>query len=260
MSSSRPIIVRTAVIAIIGVVAIVVFGPALAQWRPSVPASTVLAAADPNDPISGITVQGMGKVTISPDLATLTVAVQSQAKTAAEAQSKASGTMARVIDAVKAQGIADADIATQWISLEPQYDYNTNGTTPPRVTGYASNQGLSVKVHPIAKVGPVIDAAVGAGANQVSGINFSVADPTAATAQARTAAVADAKARATALAQAAGVSLGNPTSISEVSAPGPIPYPYAQAAPAAGRDTMTPVQPGTLEIEVDVQVTFAIAG
>jgi uncharacterized protein YggE len=249
------VLVRTALIAVIALVAIVVLAPALGLWRSGSPTNTVLAA-ETNDVVNGITVEGMGKVTISPDLATITVAVQAQAPTAAEAQAKASASMTKVIAAVKGQGVADADVATQWITLEPQYDYRNDSSTAPKLTGYLASQSLSVKVRTIANVGPIIDSAVAAGANQVSGISFSLADPTAAATQARSAAIANAKARATELAQAAGVSLGAAVSIVELSAPNPIPYDYERAAQAA--DGATPVQPGTLEIEVDVKVTFAI--
>jgi uncharacterized protein YggE len=249
------VLVRTAVIAVIALVAIVVLAPALGLWRSGSPNNTVLAA-ETNTSVNGITVEGMGRVTISPDLATITVAVQAQATTAAEAQAKASASMTKVIAAVKGQGVADADIATQWISLEPQYDYKSDGSSAPKLTGYLASQSLSVKVRAIANVGPIIDSAVAGGANQVSGISFSLADPSGAATQARSAAIANAKARATELAQAAGVSLGAAVSIVELSAPNPIPYQYERAAQAA--DGATPVQPGTLEIEVDVQVTFAI--
>jgi uncharacterized protein YggE len=116
---------------------------------------------------------------------------------------------------------------------------------------------VSVKVRDLTKVGPVIDTAVAAGANQVNGISFSVADPAAAASQAREAAIADAKARATELANAAGVALGAATMITEVSAPGPIPFDYRMAAPAADQ-AGTPILPGTTEVQVDVEVTYAI--
>jgi len=70
--------------------------------------------------------------------------------------------MARIIAAVKAKGVADADLASQWVSLQPQYDYSSSGTVPPRVIGFQANQSLSIKVHKIETSGDVIDAAVGA--------------------------------------------------------------------------------------------------
>ena len=254
MSSSRTLLGRTFVIAGVALAALVVLGPALTAWRPSGQAN---AAPEISDPIKGITVQGLGKVTIRPDLATVNVSVQVTAATAAEAQSKASAAMTNVITAVKGQGVADADLATQWISLAPQYSYDSTGTAPPKILGYQASQSLTIKVRQIERSGPVIDAAVGAGANQVNGIAFSVADPTNAAGQARTAAVADARTRAASLASAAGVTLGTAVSITELSASAPVPIPYAYDK-ALGVSPETPVQPGTTDIEVDVQVTFAI--
>lgn len=254
MSTPRTLVLRTVAISTIAVLALVVAGPTLTAWRPAGQAS----AATSTDPVKGITVQGTGKVTLTPDLATLSVGVQSQGSNAAKAQSGASAAMAKIIAAVKGKGVADADIATQWISLEPQYDYSTSGTTPPKVIGYQANQSLSIKVRKIENAGDVIDAAVGAGATQVGGISFSVSDPAGATAQARTAAITDAKARAKALADAAGVPLGTAISITEVSAPVVTPYPYVDKSVSGGVTAPTPVQVGTTEVEVDVEVTFAI--
>ena len=235
-------------------VAVLVAGPALT--RPAQTNSPSALGATDTTPVKGITVQGTGRITVSPDLATISVGVQVQALTAGKAQAQASAAMTRVISSVKGQGIADTDLTTQWISLQPQYDYPTGSSTP-RLTGYVASQSLSVKVRHIEKAGAVIDAAVAGGATQVGGISFSVADPAAASAQARSAAVADARQRATALAQAAGVTLGTVISMSEVAAPTPTPIPYAAGA-LAPESVRTPVQVGTTEVEVDVQVTFAI--
>jgi uncharacterized protein YggE len=254
MSESRRLVARTAAVASIAVLALVIIAPLVTSWRPS----GVARGATPTDPIHGITVQGTGKITLTPNLASINVGVTFQGATAAKAQGGASGAMARIIAAVKAKGVADADLASQWVSLQPQYDYTNQGTVPPRVIGFQANQSLSIKVHRIETSGDVIDAAVGAGATDIGGISFSVSDPAAATAQARTAAITDAKARARSLADAAGVSLGAAISITEVSSPSVVPYPYLDKVAAGAPSNPTPVQVGTTEVEVDVQVTFAI--
>lgn len=254
MSDTRRLVARTAAVASIAVLALVIVAPLVTSWRPS----GVARAATPTDPIHGITVEGNGKITLTPDLARINVGVTFQGATALKAQGGASAAMARIIAAVKAKGIADADLASQWVSLQPQYDYTNSGTTPPRVIGFQANQSLSIKVHKIETSGDVIDAAVGAGATDVGGISFSVSDPAAATAQARTAAITDAKARAKSLADAAGVSLGAAISITEVSSPSVTPYPYQDKAAVGAPSNPTPIQVGTTEVEVDVQVTFAI--
>jgi uncharacterized protein len=256
MSATRSVIVaRTAVVAIVAVIGLVALAPALAH----APRAAAQVSTDPSGSTSvqtGISVQGTGIVTVTPDQATLSVGVQQQAATASAAQQAASAAMNKIIAAVKAVGVADADLATQWISLQPRYDNGPTGNLPPKVSGYQANQSLQVTVRHLDKTGAVIDAAVSAGANQVGGVSFSLGDPSAATAQARAAAVADARQRARALAQAAGVTLGAPVWINEVSAPSPIPF--AAAAPAAGMAASTPIQAGTTQVEVDVQVTFAI--
>lgn len=259
MTLPRSAFGRTVLIAAIGAAVLALSALNLGAWQSIARGTTTtpIVATPSGTPVTGITVQGVGKITLKPDLATISVGIQSQASTAKAAQAAASAAMTKIIAAVKKAGVADADMTSQWVSLQPQYAYSSGGTVPPRVTGYQANQALSVKVRKIETTGAVIDAAVAAGATEIGGISFSVADPTAATALARTAAITDAKSRATALAQAAGVSLGSLISVSEVSAPAPVPY-YADARAAAG--VPTPVQVGTTDLEVDVQATFAIGG
>lgn len=258
MSLPRSTFARTVLIGAIGLAILALSALNLGAWQSIARATTttVPMTTTSGAPVTGITVQGVGKITLTPDLATISIGVQSQASTAANAQSAASAAMTKIIAAVKKAGVAEIDMKSQWVSLNPQYSYDRTGSTAPRVTGYQANQALAVKVRRIETTGAVIDAAVAAGATQVSGISFSVADPTAATAQARTAAIADAKKRATALAQAAGVSLGALITVTEVSAPAPVPYMSADLRTVAG--TATPVQVGTTDLEVDVTATYAI--
>jgi uncharacterized protein YggE len=256
MSATRSALLRMAALGTIAILGIVILVPALGG-SPRAAAQVITTGTSGGGPgPQGITVAGAGIVISTPDEATLSLGVQTQAVTAAGAQQDASAAMTKVIAAVKAAGVADADLATQWISLQPQVDYGPTGNGPSKVTGYQASQSLAVTVRHLDQTGAIIDAAVNAGANQVGGVSFSLADPSSATAKARAAAVADAKQRAQTLAQAAGVTLGAPVSISEVSAPSPIPF--AAAAPAGGAQLSTPVEAGTTQVEVDVQVTFAI--
>jgi len=214
------------------------------------------AAAEPEDaPKNSITVHGTGRITMKPDTATFSIGIEATARRAGAAMDEASSKMAAIIAALTKQGVAEADLTTTQISLNATYDYNS-GKSRPTLTGYSATQTLSVKARALAKAGSLIDVSVDAGANQVGGIEFSVDDPTDATDQARTAAVEDARRRAEALAKAAGVNLGAVISITENGAnvPPPIPYGYARDAAAAE----TPVQPGTTELTVEVDVVFAI--
>ena len=256
MSATRSALLRVAALGTVAILGIVILVPALGgSPRAAAQVITTGTSGSGTGP-QGITVAGSGIVIATPDEATLSLGVQTQAATAAAAQQDASAAMTKIIAAVKAAGLAGADLATQWISLQPQVDYGPTGNGASKVTGYQASQSLQVTVRHLDQTGAIIDAAVSAGANQVGGVSFSLADPSTATAKARAAAVADAQQRARTLAQAAGVTLGAPVSISEVSAPSPIPF--AAAAPAGGAQVSTPVQAGTTQVEVDVQVTFAI--
>src|SRR5665213_1837571 len=100
--------------------------------------------------------------------------------------------MTRVIAALKALGIADKDIQTSNVSLQPTYDYSTNAN-PPRITGYQLSNSVTVTVRDLAKLGDAIDNSLAAGATSIDGVAFRVDDQTAAEAQARQAAMAEAK-------------------------------------------------------------------
>ena len=230
--------------------------PALAgRAQPAPAGGSLLPAVNASDATAqpSITVHGTGTVTLTPDMATVVLGVQAQASTAKAAQSNASASMNAVIAAVKRHNIAAADMATVNISLGPVYDYSGNSQ---KLVGWQASQSLSVKDRNLNDTGSLIDDAVAAGANSVQGVTLSVADPSAATAQARAAAVADAKARAQGLASAAGVTLGSPIAIEETSAPSPTPV--AMAAPAAGAMASTPIVPGSFDVTVTVDITYAI--
>lgn len=203
-----------------------------------------------------ITVNGTGKVTLSPDTADLRLGVVASGRTVKAVRSQASASMAAVVAALKKLGIADKDVQTSWVSLQPTYDYNV-GSYPPKVTGYQFSNAVSVTIHDLDKVGDAIDNALAAGATTLDGITFRVADQAAAESQARTAAMTDAKAKAQALASAAGVTIAGVASISETIAPTPYPM-YYGAAQAAGKDATTPIQPGTTEISITVAVVYLI--
>ena len=226
--------------------------PALASMNRPAPAGGQVPGVVGPSATPAITVGGTGIVTLTPDMATVIVGTDARASSAKTAQANASALMNAVIAAVKKHGIAPADMATVNVSLGPVYDYS-NGTQ--KMTGYQASQSLQVKVRNLADTGSLIDDAVTAGATQVGGVSLTVADQTAATAQARTLAVADAKQKAEALAKAAGVTLGAPIAISETSSPSPVPV--AMAAGAA-KDVAMSIVPGSFEVTVDVSVSYGI--
>ena len=206
-----------------------------------------------------ISVTGTGTVTLSPDLADLRLGVSVTAGSVKVARANAAQLMTAVIAKLKALGIADADLQTSMLSLQPTYDY-TAGSNPPRVTGYQFANEITVTIRDLDKLGDAIDGSLAAGATSLDSVTFRVSDEATAEKQARVAAMAEAKARAQDLAGAAGVSITGVASISETSAatPYPIYYGVPSAAGAAGKDVATPVQAGTTDVSVTVSVVYLI--
>jgi uncharacterized protein len=219
---------------------------------PSLGSRTALAA-DATAPEHTISVTGTGRVLLAPDVADISLGVIVTRPTAAAAREAAAAAMTKVVAAIKAGGVADKDIQTSSLSLQPVYDYSNNGQG--KLTGFQLTNIVSVTVRKLNTVGDLVDASVAAGATAVNGVTFRVENPTAAESQARTAAVNDARAKANALASAAGVTIAGVSSITETVAPAPYPM-YAVAAPA--KDASTPIQPGTSEIDVMVSITYRI--
>jgi len=232
--------------ALTGVLVAAIAGPAL-----SVSAADT-ASGNPHI----ISVDGTGRVKIHPDVADLSVGVLVQRDRAGDASADAASEMSKVIEALKAQGIAEDDIQTTTLSLDPVYDYNRD---PAALTGYSATNIVSVTIRDLTKVGTTIDAAVEAGANNVGGLTFRLDDTSKAETQARNAAMAQAKAKADELAAAAGVRVTGVISITESSSSVPMPIYYGQAAAGAMRDAAsTPVQAGNVEIDVTVSVVYSM--
>ena len=196
-----------------------------------------------------ITVSGTGIVNSVPDRADFTFGVSTTAATATAALAADGSQMRRLIDALTKHGIASRDIQTAEISLSPNMNPNGN-----RVLGYTASNSVTALIRKLGDAGPIIDAAVGAGANQVSGPSLTSADQQKLYRRALKAAIANARAKAATIASAAHLDLGSIRSISEASAaPFPVPLAGAKAAGAS-----TPVQPGTIQTEADVTVTFNV--
>ena len=206
----------------------------------------------------GIWVTGTGKVSVVPDIATLRLGIEAQEVSVAEAQSKATEAMNRVMDALDDNGVADKDIQTQRFSIQRVTRWD-NVKQEEIVIGYRASNIVTAKIRDLDKVGDIIDAVAKAGGDltRIDGIAFSVDDPSAYHEEAREKAMADAKAKAKQLANLADVTLGKPTYISEsIQIPSPI-YPrvaYEEAPiPAAA-----PISPGEMEISLTIQVAYAI--
>jgi uncharacterized protein len=196
----------------------------------------------------GITVLGTASANLIPNRASFAFGTVSQAATATAALTASSQSVARVIAALKRLGVAQADIQTADVSLSPRT--NDNGD---EIVGYTASNTVTATVRKIGDAGDVVDAAVGAGANQVSGPNLLASDQDAAYRNALERAVADARAKAETLATASSSTLGKITAI--VEGGGAIPMPVAVGA----KDSSLPIEPGTQKIEATVSVTFALA-
>jgi uncharacterized protein YggE len=203
-----------------------------------------------------IQVVGEGRSTAAPDMARISLGVSQQAPTAGEAMDAMSTGMAAVLATLGAQGVAQNDIQTGQLMLEPAYNYNTPDGNPV-MTGFIATQIVDVRVRDLGKLGEVLDAVVEGGANRVNGVTFDVTDPQAVSDEARRDAVDDARARAELYAEAAGVALGDLVSISESTIYTP-PMPMYDARGGAEQAMAVPIAPGELSMVTNVTVTYAI--
>lgn len=205
-----------------------------------------------------LTVSGSGKVYLTPDIAYVTIGVHTEGENAAEVVEANNQQAQKVSDALKAQGIADKDIQTTNFSIYPQQEFDDQGKPTGKIR-YIVDNSVFVTVRDINKVGDVLDAAVQAGANSIAGIQFDVADKTAALSDARKAAVADARTKAEELASAAGVEIDEVQTISEFTSGGPTPmYDLRAAAPVVQEAASVPVQPGQMLLTVEVNMVFTL--
>jgi uncharacterized protein YggE len=218
----------------------------------------------PPMPPGTISVEGHGEVSGVPDTALVTSGVTTQGVTAREALDANTAAMAQLIETLKAAGIEARDIQTSGFSVSPNYVYtdarDANGyTLPPKINGYIVSNSVSVRVRKLDTLGTVLDQAVTVGANTISGISFSVADPSALYEKARLAAFADAKTKANLYAGAAELQLGNIITLSEAQSYGqPEPYMMRAAMSEQADAAPVPVQAGELSFAINVSVTWAL--
>jgi len=191
----------------------------------------------------------------APDQATIGAGVTTTEPTATAAMRRNAEEMTKVIARIKALGIAEKDIQTTGIALGPQYDYQNGG---PVFRGYQASNRVSVILRKIEDTGPVLDALVEAGATDIGGPNFAIADDTALKEQARKAAVARGAAQARAYAAMLGYADVRVLAVSENIA-GSVPF-YAAAKAVALEATATPIQPGMVGTDVNLTITYELVG
>jgi uncharacterized protein YggE len=217
-------------------------------------AAFVIAAALPAQAVEKvdklITVTGEATVSATPDAASIRVGVSSQGKTARAASDTNTKDMTVVIAAIKESGVADKDIQTTSLSLQPQYDPNKTGAA--RLIGFQANYQITVKIHDIAQLPNILDRAISAGANEMSGIELVISEQAKLLDKARADAIADARRKAELYANAAGMKVGRVMTISEE---GSIPQPRVLQQMRAGA---VPFAPGEQTLRAVVVVSYEL--
>lgn len=225
---------------------------------PAVLAQATPPAADTMFRATTLNLAAYGETRVEPDMATITLGVMTEGKTAAEAMAANATRMNAVVASLKKAGIAEKDIQTSNLNLNPQYRYQEN--QPPMLVGYQASNQVTIRVLDLKKLGPAVDATVNAGANQVHGISFGLLDPTAAENAAREAAVKALAAKAELYARATGHRVSRLVSLSEgggYTPRPPMPMMEMTASRGFAKDS-TPVQGGELTVRIDVSGLYEV--
>ena len=222
---------------------------------PSVAQTSGIDGAKASGDVRTIDVSAQGSVTAAPDLAVVRVAVEARADTAEAARQQVATDAERMREAIRALGIPDDAVETTSYFVGPEYDYRESGR---ELVGYRAYHAYAIESD-VDRVGDVIDTAVGNGASQVQGVQFTLTDETRRElrAEALAAAMDSARADADTIASAAGVTLGplHSASTADVS----YPRPYAVTAEAGAADgARTVLEPGPVEVTASVSVSYAI--
>jgi len=201
-----------------------------------------------------LTVSGVGEASGVPDIATIQLGVEVQNPDPAQALSEANSAIQQVENALQSNGVSQDHIQTANFNMWSSQDNSTSqGSNATSQTSYHVQDILSVTTT-IDQAGNLIDAAVAAGANNINGLSFGLADPATLIQQARAQAVTDAQMRAEEIAQMMGVTLGKPVSINENVDNNP-----GSVHPLAMNTASTPVSAGQLSVTVNIDVSYAIS-
>jgi uncharacterized protein YggE len=222
-------------------------------------ASTALAApsalANDEAPKRTISLAATGSVKTAPDKVDISTGVTSEANSAREALDKNTAAMAKVVEALKAEGVNPKDIQTANFAVGPVYQTNNDGK-PPVIIGYRVTNQVRISLHDIGKLGTILDKVVSLGANQIDSIEFGVSEPEALKDEARRLAFKTAADNARLYAETAGVALGPIISISEEEEAY---QPRFAAAPTRMEmSKAVPIEAGTTIVEMRVRVTWEI--
>ena len=203
-----------------------------------------------------VSINGTGKIPVPPDMATISVGVQTKHAEAEEAMAENNVAIQAVMDTLSEFGIEPEDIKTSNFSVYPRNEYDNDGKITS--TTFVVSNNVSVKVRDLDILGKVLAAVVESGANTVSGVNFNISDREAAYADAMALAVENARSRAEILVEAAGGKLGEVQSINAHISGGGVVYMERAAMDSAMASSEVPVSAGEMDLSVDVSVVYEI--
>ncbi len=210
-----------------------------------------------SDPLRTLSVTGTGKVTLVPDLAYINIGVRSEAQDVSSALEANNAQAAAITKALKEIGIDETDLQTANFNVYSIQQYDQMGQ--PSYISYSVENTLYVTVRDLTKLSQTLDAALGAGANQIYGINFDIANRQAALEQARDLAIKDAEAKALATAATAGVTLGQIQTINVANTSYVQPYsPYGMGGGMEDSTTSVPVSAGQIVVSFDANLIYVI--
>ena len=220
-------------------------------------AQTAPAAADTMFKATTFNLSATGETRVAPNMASISLGVMTEGKNAAEALAANATRMTAVMATLKKAAIAEKDIQTSNLSVNPQYRYVENQA--PLLIGYQVSNQVTVVVRDLKKLGAAVDATVNAGANQVNGISFGLSDPSAAENAAREAAVRALSAKADLYAQATGYRVLRLVTLSEGGGYSPQPpMPMAAMAMRSEAKDSSPVSGGELNIRIDISAIYEL--
>lgn len=205
-----------------------------------------------------IVVSGEGRVEGTPDMATISMGVTTEGKTAAEAMAANSAQVAAMLVALAEAGIEASDVQTSQLNLSPRIDHSGSSRgEAPKVVGFTASNMLNVRIRDLDAMGEILDAVLESGANQFYGLSFGLNEPQESEDLARQRAVADAMRKAALYAQAAGLELGAVISISEAGQH--VAQPMMMQAESMVRGSV-PIAQGEITTSASITIVFEIGG
>lgn len=218
-----------------------------------------MVQAAETEPQRTIAVVGRGEVTVAPDVAVLSVAVETSAATAGQATAENAAKSGKVIEAIRRELGERDSLKTAGYNLQPRYGERKPGAqTVPQIVGYIASNEVRIRTHRIEAVGAILDAALNAGANRTHGLSFTIEDRNPPARLALAAAGAEARAQAESIAAALGVRLGEVLAASTSASGMPVPPTVRMATMRTEAAAPTPIEAGEETVSAILHVTYAI--